>query len=164
MLFFKILEFPSVYGPLTSSKSIQEFHVFLKQPHRIHLSQPLPCRIQIQLTVPLFRTSSYQIRHLLRRVASTYLPLYRVHQTVSMRPPRTPFEVYLSDFLEEYPVLSLDLGVPVLRHLLILLLVDEHGLSRLVVRDWLHYSKVLPVSTQVLISPLASENLRRTRH
>ena len=47
MLFFKILEFASVYGPLTSSKSIQEFHVFLKQPHRIHLSQPLPCRIQV---------------------------------------------------------------------------------------------------------------------
>jgi hypothetical protein len=86
MLFFEILEFSSVYGPFTISESIQEFHVIFEQPHRIHLSQPLPSSIQIQLAVsiPLFLTCSYQIRHFLGRVTSTYLSLNCIHETVSM--------------------------------------------------------------------------------
>ena len=79
-----------------------------------------------------------------------------------MRPTGAPFEMYLSDLLEQYPVFPFNLGVPLLSHLLILLFVDEHRLSRVVVRDRLHLRQLLSVPTQVLVSPLACKNLRRT--
>jgi hypothetical protein len=68
----------------------------------------------------------------------------------------------LSDFFEKDPIFTFNLGVSILGHLLILLFVDEYWLCWMILRDGLHLRQLLPVQTQVLVSPLPGKNLRRT--
>ena len=91
----------------------------------------------------------------------TYLPLYRVHKALCAAPCSAAFQVNLRDLLKQNPVLTFDLRKSILHHLLILLLVDLNRLRWKIVRYWLHLSQLLPVQTQVFLSPLPGEELRR---
>ena len=83
----------------------------------------------------------------------------RIHETIIFAP--SDFQVNLRDLLEQYPILALNLCEPVFNHLFILLFVDKYRLCRMIMRHRLHLCQLLPVQTQILISPFARQDLRR---